>query len=148
MDERCKTCGLICKQLDAADQPMRYFFERLSPAQVTTLIQAVLHEHSCLQHVEVEQCACSSGDQLAALFRVKYSPIGDPDAYIVLIAQGQSHGAKPTEVWFRYGVPEECCDRPEVVAEFCAIVNEVLEVLSDNDSLLWSVGGRPHCLTQ
>jgi hypothetical protein len=138
MDERCKACACKCKRLDASDQPVGYCFEQLSPTQVTRLIQMVLFNQRLWHHLELVQSAESTGNQLVVLIRARSPAAGDDDSDIVLIVQGQMHDSGPTEIWLRYGLPEEYCEQPEVVAEFTSIVDEVLQVLGDNDCILAS----------
>ena len=138
MDERCKTCPWICKRLDPDDQPARYFFARLRPEHVITLIERVVRDYAGWHSIQVEEAEGSRGEKAASMLQVKYMPTPAKleGISLTVLAHAESHGEAPTEVWFRYGVPEPCCDQPQVVSELTALVEDALETLSNCDSFM------------
>jgi hypothetical protein len=99
----------------------------------------VLFDHRIGHHLEVVESAQSTGNQLVVLIRAQNPQlIADADSDIVLIVQGQMHDCAPTDIWLRYGVPEEYCEQFQMVSEFSSVVTEVLQVLADNDWILSS----------
>jgi hypothetical protein len=134
MDERCKSCNLLCKRLDADDAPARYTFGHLSPRQVITLVESSINRFSDWHHLKVEQAERSTGDQLAVLLKVQYMPASNEN-HIVLIAQAIRKGDGPTDLWFRYDVPDDCC-QAAAARGFSMMITEVLEQIEQSEWLL------------
>ncbi len=134
MDKQCHECGLVCKRLDPEDEPVRYSFQHLTPEQAIAQIASDISRYSSWHHLKVEQSECSTGNQLAVLLSVEYRS-DDQTQYLQFIAQAERVDQGPTEVYFRYGIPESCCHQP-VVKGFSTMVTEILQSLSQTDWLL------------
>jgi len=139
MDERCKNCQSLCKQLDPEDMPVRYEFSNLTPELVITEIEAEVHRFSHWHHLEVEQSEKSFGGQLAILLNVQYKQ-SDEDNCLVFIAQAETRNGK-TELYIRYGVPPGCCQEP-AARGFSTMTAEVLQSLEKTDWLLEKAARR------
>lgn len=125
MRDRCKRCPLLCKRLDADDDPARYSFQFLGPQQVITLVESSIKRFACWHCLQIKQSERSVGDQLAVLLSAGYKPDIAANR-ILLIAQAASVDEAKTDVWFRYGLPEELCDEPGA-GELSSLISEVLE---------------------
>ncbi len=135
MDERCKACHNICKRIDPEELPVRYEFPSLTPNQALKLVEVAMRTYYNARHIEPTRSAGSIGHQIAILCEThRDGTKGSGDDQILLIAQAEKTLKGSTEVWFRYGVPEPCCNRPETVDEFSDMVRDALAVLLDNDA--------------
>lgn len=137
MDERCQKCPLLCKRLAANDQPEHYAFLRLTPEQVIETIESNIKRYSGWHHFIVEASERSCGNQLVTLLRVRYAPNSN-DEGIVLIAQSERTQDNNTDLWFRYGVPPNCCQQPAMLG-LTRMIEEILESLRQHD---WLVATR------
>lgn len=131
MDERCQSCPYICKRLYATDVPARYVVSKFSSEQVLTLIESTLRSYAGWHFFQVQDAERSCGNQLAVLLEAQYMPTDHyfEETFLTFIAQAQSSEGKSTLVWFRYGIPEACCDQPHVVSEFNELMGEIIEPL-------------------
>jgi hypothetical protein len=98
------------------------------------LIESRIKGLALWHHLSVEQSEHSTGDQLAVLLKVQYMP-DRSDNHIVIIAQAAKMGEGQTDLWFRYGVPVDCCDQG-ATPDFHALIIEVIESISQVEFLL------------
>jgi hypothetical protein len=139
MDERCNKCSHLCKRLDPEDSPVKYSFHHLGPQQVIGLVDDSIKRFVRLHHLQIEQSAHSTGDQLAVLLKVQYMS-DTSENQIVLIAQAERVQDKQTDLWLRYGVPEDCCEQA-AAPDFSIMMTEVLEQVEQCE---WLLSKRRH----
>ena len=133
MDERCKQCPLICKRLDCDEFPVCYTFARLTPKQVINLVESAVSKFAPWHQLKIERSAQSAGDQLTGC-SVRYLPC-DLDNQIVLMAQSVSVSESRSYLWFRFGVPDSCCQQ-SATRGLSTMIGEVLEEISQSEWLI------------
>jgi hypothetical protein len=137
MDEKCRNCQHICKQLDTADTPVCYQFDNLSARQLMLLVDKMLTAQRGWNHLELKDVDHASGDQLAACLAIRYLDLQiSEDCLVHVVAQAQSGAQEATRLWFRFAVPSYCCKKSEVVGELSDIVEDIVAFLRANDSCL------------
>lgn len=134
MDDRCKHCPLLCKRLNSEDDPARYSFQRLTPQQVISMVDSGIKRSADRHCLQVKQCECSLGDQLAVLLSLGYRQDAQENK-ILLIAQAANVNESQTDLWFRYGLPDSLCD-DRSASEISSMIVEVLENIGQCDWLL------------
>jgi hypothetical protein len=132
LDEKCKNCQLICKRLDPEDQPASYRFSTLTPALIINTVEECLKKYSAWHHLKIRRSEKSLGDQLVMLLDIEY--MRDMDEPIVLIAQAKVAPDGQNILWFRYQVPDECCQKVSMLS-FSTMMSEIVETLNQYEYL-------------
>ncbi len=88
MERNCLNCPYSCKKLDEGDAPVHYYFVRLEPLELITLLMdfIITSENKFLKLTTAE---ISNGNQLALLVET-VTIASDRDSYFHIIAEAEN----------------------------------------------------------
>lgn len=132
MDDRCKTCPCLCKRLAAEDEPAGYHFARLTPEAVVGLIEKIACSYKYWE-LKIKEHERSAGPQLVMQFMPSQQM---PGLFELIVIAQSSRSSGGTDLWFRYEVPDECCNHTIVVRELSEMIQYTLDVLTCSNNAL------------
>ena len=135
MDQTCAHCQQICKRLEPDDDPKHYLFCTLTPHDVISIIELVVQNYQG-KFLHLIDTALSDGHQIAVMLKGNAPGLKDKlDECIVFVSQASYDADGYTDMWIRYGTPEQCCCHLAVVSELTLLVEQILDKLYEADRL-------------
>jgi len=114
-------------------------YAALNPGQVLALFEKKVQTWDRWCHLGLDECSRSEGNQLAILLGITpnlAAPMPTNNCYLLLIVRAEASAACGTQMWIRYGTPEQFCNKKEAIAELNSLHREVISDLADEDSRL------------